>query len=94
MLNLNTHEKFVTLEAVLDKIKSDSFSVYLCKQDSPEDENVKMARFLPMDECRLGFSPTSSELLLYNHRGNLYEKLSEAFECLHNCMPREVNNGN
>jgi len=79
-LKLDKKDKFVKLDTILEKIKGDSFKVHLCKQEFVGDEKVKMARFLPMDECGLGFSPTSSELLLYNHKGSLSEKLKEAFD--------------
>jgi hypothetical protein len=72
--------KFVTLDDTLEKVKDDSFRIHLCIQDTVTDANVKMAHFLPMDECGLGFSPTKSELLLYNHKGSLSEKLGAAFE--------------
>jgi hypothetical protein len=72
--------KFVTLDGVFEKVKSDGFRIHLCHQDTVTDVNVRMAHFLPMDECGLGFSPTKSELLLYNHKGSLSEKLSAAFE--------------
>jgi hypothetical protein len=72
--------KFVTLGEVFEKVKDDGFRIHLCLQDTVTDLNVKMAFFLPMDKCGLGFSPTKSELLLYNHKGTLAEKLSAAFE--------------
>jgi hypothetical protein len=72
--------KFITLDNVLEKVKDDGFRIHICQQDTVTDYNVKMAHFLPMDECGLGFSPTKSELLLYNHRGTLSEKLTAAFE--------------
>ena len=72
--------RFVTLDNVLEEIKDDGFKINLCRQDTVLDVNVKMARFLPMDECGLGFSPTESELLMFNHRGSLSEKLSSSFE--------------
>lgn len=89
MLNIGNSAKFVSLDSAIDKIKADTFSVYLCKQDSPVDEKVKMARFLPMDECGLGFSPTSSELLLHPPKVSLCEKLKDAFDCLHECRADE-----
>jgi hypothetical protein len=71
---------FVTLDDTLEKVKDDGFRIHLCIQDTVTDANVKMAHFLPMDECGLGFSPTKSELRLYNHKGSLSEKLRAAFE--------------
>ncbi len=72
--------KFVTLHDGLEKVKDDGFRIHLCQQDTVTDVNVKMAHFLPMDECGLGFSPTKSELLLYGHKGDLSDKLNAAFE--------------
>lgn len=72
--------KFVTLHDGLEKVKDDGFRIHLCQQDTVTDVNVKMAHFLPMDECGLGFSPTKSELLLYGHKGDLLDKLNAAFE--------------
>jgi len=79
-LKINENNKFAKLDSILEQVKNDSFNVNLCKQDFVVDEKVKMARFLPMDECNLGFSPTNSELLLHGHRGTLSEKLNEAFD--------------
>ena len=84
MLNIYDNEKFDSLDSVSEILHNFPIDVYLCIQMSPEDEDVKMARFLPMDECGLGFSPTESELILNGHRGSLFEKLNDAFECLHN----------
>lgn len=72
--------KFVTLDEVLEKSRNDVYNIHLCLQDKVSDAGVKMAHFLPMDECGLGFSPTRSELLLYNQKGTLSEKLKVAFE--------------
>lgn len=72
--------QFLTLDDVLEKVKDDGLRIHLCQQDTVTDYNVKMAHFLPMDECGLGFSPTRSELLLYGHKGGLSEKLNAAFE--------------
>jgi hypothetical protein len=72
--------EFVTLDDTIEKVKYDGFMINLCIQDTVTDANVKMAHFLPMDECGLGFSPTKSELLLYNHKGDISEKLRTAFE--------------
>jgi len=71
--------KFITLDDTLAEVKDDGFRIHLCIQDKVTDYNVKMARFYPMAECGLGFSPTKSELLLYNHRGSLADKLADAF---------------
>ncbi len=84
--------EFVTLDDVFEKVKGDGLRVHLCQQDTVTDENVKMARFLPMDECGLGFSPTRSELLLYNHKGSFSEKLSAAFEKINEYGDRHYGN--
>ncbi|MDR0920367.1 MAG: hypothetical protein LBM93_14170 [Oscillospiraceae bacterium] len=72
--------RFCTLDKILKIISNDKFRVYICHQDTVTDHNVKMAHFLPMDECGLGFSPTKSEMILYNHKGSLAEKLNDAFD--------------
>jgi hypothetical protein len=77
-----TKSQFVTLDDTLAKVSDDGFRIHLCRQDKVTDANVMMAHFLPMDECGLGFSPTRSELLLWNHKGTIYEKLAEAFETI------------
>ncbi|MCL2080411.1 MAG: hypothetical protein FWH17_11425 [Oscillospiraceae bacterium] len=79
-LKINDKPKFIELDGTLKKVKDLPFNVHLCKQDLIEDENVNMARFLPMDECRLGFSPTQSELTLHGYKGSLAEKLEIAFD--------------
>ena len=75
-----TKNRFVTLDDTIEKMKDDGFKIHICIQDTVTDANVKMAHFLPMDECGLGFSPTKSELLLYNHKGSLTEKLCAAYK--------------
>jgi hypothetical protein len=75
-----TKNRFVTLDDTFAKVKDDGFIIHLCKQDKVTDANVLMAHFLPMDECGLGFSPTKSELLLWNHKGSLSKKLAEVFD--------------
>ncbi|MDR0696329.1 MAG: hypothetical protein LBF68_02120 [Christensenellaceae bacterium] len=79
-IGITEKPKFLTLDDALAKVKDDGFRIHLCIQDTVTDYNVKMAHFLPMDECGLGFSPTKSELRLYNHKGSLAEKLADAFE--------------
>jgi hypothetical protein len=69
MLNIGQQSKFIMLDSVFNKVKDDSFKLHLCFQDDMVDEGVKMARFIPMDECGLGFSPTKSELSLFNCKG-------------------------
>ena len=72
---------FATLDDTLEKVKDDGFKIHICFQETVNDVNVKMARFLPMDECGLGFSPTKSELHLFGNReGSLSEKLRAAFD--------------
>ena len=77
-----SERKFIVLDDVLEKVKDDGVKIHLCKQAMVVDAKVKMAHFLPMDECGFGFSPTESELLMYNHKGSLSEKLGLAFECI------------
>jgi hypothetical protein len=75
-----TKPRFVTLDIALKNALNDKYKIYICHQEIVSDYKVKMAHFLPMDECGLGFSPTKSELILYNHKGNLSEKLRDAFD--------------